>query len=134
MITVESTIECSLEKAWDYWTNPIHIKNWYHATDDWHAPYAENDLRVNGKFRITMAAKDGSAGFDFEGLYTNIIMFHLIEYVLSDGRKVKITFSNEDNKTKVIETFDPETINPLDLQKAGWQAILDQFRIYIEQN
>lgn len=131
-ITVETTVKANLEKVWHYWNEPAHICNWYFASNDWHAPAAENDLRVDGKFKTTMAAKDGSMAFDFEGVYTNVLPQQLIEYVLEDGRKVKISFSEKGNETTVIETFDPENINSMELQKSGWQAILNNFKSYTE--
>ena len=133
-ITVEATIKASAEKVWKYWAEPQHITRWCNASDDWHAPHAENDLRVDGKFKTTMAAKDGSMSFDFEGVYTNIQEHKLIEYTIGDGRKVKITFSSQGDETKVVETFEPENINPLEMQRGGWQAILDNFKKYSETN
>jgi uncharacterized protein YndB with AHSA1/START domain len=131
-ITVSTTINAPVESVWSYWTEPKHIINWCFATDDWHAPKAENVLKVNGKFKTRMAAKDGSAGFDFEGLYTRILKYKTIEYVLGDGRRVGISFSAVGTKTKVVESFDPENENPYEMQKGGWQAILDNFRKHVE--
>lgn len=122
----------AIDSVWKYWTLPEHIIKWYQASDDWHAPYAENDLKENGKFKTTMAAKDGSTSFDFEGIYTRIQKNKIIEYVLADGRKVKISFTGQGPKTKVVETFDPEKINSLELQRDGWQAILNNFKKYTE--
>jgi uncharacterized protein YndB with AHSA1/START domain len=123
-----------VEKVWNYWSAPEHITRWAFASDDWHAPYADNDLRTDGKFKTTMAAKDGSFSFDFEGVYTNVQPNKVIEYIMPDGRKVKTIFSGNGNETKVIETFDPETENPIEMQRAGWQAILDNFKKYTESN
>ncbi len=134
MITVETKIQAPMEKVWDYFTKAEHIKNWYNASSDWHAPYAENDLKIGGKFKTTMAAKDGTVSFDFEGTYTNVQKHQLIEYILADDRKVKITFSNEGNAVHLTETFDPESINTPELQKTGWQAILDNFKKYVDEN
>jgi uncharacterized protein YndB with AHSA1/START domain len=131
-ITVETTIKAPVEKVWSSWTEPKHIVNWCFASDDWHAPRAENDLKVNGKFKTRMAAKDGSAGFEFEGIYSKIQKHKTIEYSMGDGRKVTIFFSNLGTKTKVVETFDPENENPYEMQKGGWQAILNNFRKYVE--
>jgi uncharacterized protein YndB with AHSA1/START domain len=131
-ITVETTIKAPVSKVWDYWTDPKHITQWYYASDDWHAPYAENDLWVNGKFRTRMAAKDGNSGFDFEGVYNNIIKNEKIEYTIPDGRKVVITFSDMGGETRIVEEFEMETINPYELQKGGWQAILNNFKKYVE--
>ena len=133
-ITVESAVNAPVEKVWKYWSDPEHITKWATASDDWHAPYADNDLRPDGKFKTTMAAKDGSFSFDFEGVYTTVQPNKLIEYVMSDGRKVKVVFSENGNETKITETFDPETENPLDMQRGGWQAILDNFRKHTESN
>ena len=131
-VTVETGIKAPVEKVWELWTDPKHITNWYNASDDWHAPYAENDLRVGKKFKTTMAAKDGSAGFDFEGVYTNIQKHKLIEYKIADGRNVKIEFSNHGKETKVVETFETESTNSPEMQRTGWQGILDNFRKYTE--
>jgi uncharacterized protein YndB with AHSA1/START domain len=131
-ITVETAVKAPLEKVWSYWTDPKHITQWYNASDDWHAPYAENDLHVNGKFKTTMAARDGSAGFDFEGVYTKIVRHKSIEYTIPDGRKVVITFSDLGSETKVVESFEAETENSYEIQKGGWQNILDNFKKYSE--
>ncbi len=128
-ITVETLIKAPVEKVWKFWSEPKHITRWCQASDDWHAPYAENDLRTGGKFKTTMAAKDGSASFDFEGVYTNVQ-----PHKVGDGRKVAIQFSGKGNETKVIETFDAESVNPIEMQRGGWQAILDNFKKYTESN
>jgi uncharacterized protein YndB with AHSA1/START domain len=133
-ITVETVVNAPVEKVWEFWSKPEHITQWCQASDDWHAPYADNDLRENGKFRTTMAAKDGSFSFDFEGVYTKVKKHQLIEYTMADGRKVSIVFSGDGNKTRVVETFDPESENSLEMQRGGWQAILDNFRKYVESN
>jgi uncharacterized protein YndB with AHSA1/START domain len=131
-ITVETAVKAPIEKVWSYWTEPKDITQWYNASDDWHAPYAENDLQVNGKFKTTMAAKDGSAGFDFEGVYTKIVRHKSIEYTIPDGRKVIISFSNLGTVTKVVESFEAETVNSFEMQKGGWQNILNNFKKYSE--
>src|ERR1043165_4084556 len=105
-ITVEATINAPVEKVWKYWNSPEHITQWCSASDDWHAPYAENDLTVNGTFKTTMAAKDGSISFDFGGVYDNVVKNKLIEYTMGDGRKVKVVFSGGGDETTVTETFD----------------------------
>lgn len=133
-ITVETIVNVPTEKVWKFWTEPAHIIKWTHASDDWHAPYADNDLRTGGKFKTTMAAKDGSFSFDFEGVYTNVEDQGLIAYTLADDRTVKVTFTSLDNSTKIVETFDPESVNPIEMQKGGWQAILDNFKNYTENN
>jgi uncharacterized protein YndB with AHSA1/START domain len=132
-ITVETTVQAPVEKVWKYYTGTTHITNWNSASDDWHTPYAENDLRVGGKFLSRMEAKDGSFGFDFGGIYDDVILHEVIAYTLGDGRKVKCTFKGQENETEVIVTFDAETENSLELQQQGWQAILDNFKKYAEQ-
>jgi len=133
-ITVETTVNTSVEKVWEYWTEPKHITNWYQASGDWHAPYADNDLRTNGKFKTTMAAKDRSFSFDFEGIYTKVEEYKIIEYTILDNRKVKINFTSEGDATKLVETFEAESTNPVEMQRSGWQAILDNFKNYVEAN
>ena len=134
IIIVESIINAPVEKIWNYWTAPEHISNWCAASDDWHTPSAENDLRTGGKFSSRMEAKDGSFGFDFGGVYDEVITNKLIAYTIGDGRKVKITFSTEGAQTKVVESFEAESTNPIEMQRGGWQAILDNFKKYTETN
>ena len=131
-ITVEATVNAPVEKVWEAWSEPKHITKWCAASDDWHAPKAENDLRTGGTFSTRMEAKDGSFGFDFGGIYDNVKRYELIEYTMGDGRKVKVIFSPVGEQTKVIETFDAESTNPVEMQKTGWQAILDNFKKYAE--
>jgi uncharacterized protein YndB with AHSA1/START domain len=131
-ITVQTTVNAPVSKVWDSWTAPKHITKWCQASDDWHAPKAENDLRAGGKFSTTMAAKDGSASFDFGGTYSTVKTNSLIEYAIEDGRKVKIVFESLGDKTRVTETFEPENTNSIELQRGGWQAILDNFKKYTE--
>lgn len=133
-ITVQSTINAPVTKVWDYWTNPEHITQWTFASDDWHAPYADNDLRTGGKFKTTMAAKDGSFSFDFGGEYSQVDEHRAIAYAMEDGRKVSVLFESDGNSTQVTETFDPESTNPIEMQRGGWQAILDNFKKYTEEN
>ncbi|MEO5891578.1 MAG: SRPBCC family protein [Ferruginibacter sp.] len=132
VITVETTINAPIEKVWETWTKPEHIIKWNNASDDWHTPTAENDLRVGGSFTARMEAKDGSMGFEFGGVYDEVRDKEYIEYTLGDGRKVKITFTLEGDSTKVSESFDAESTNSLEMQKGGWQAILDNFKKYTE--
>lgn len=134
MITVQNTINASIEKVWELWTAPEHVMKWNNASDDWHTPFAKNDLKVGGKFKYTMASKDGTMRFDFEGIYTNVVNPSLIEYKLADDRKVKITFESQKNGVLLIEKFDPETENPEALQQQGWQAILDNFKKHVENS
>jgi len=133
-ITIEATINAPVEKVWEFWNNPEHIKKWAFASPEWHAPKAENDLRVGGVFSTTMAAKDGSMSFDFGGTYDTVEENKLIAYRLEDGRKVKIVFEAAGDTTNITETFDPETQNPIEMQKGGWQAILDNFKKHTEEN
>jgi uncharacterized protein YndB with AHSA1/START domain len=132
-ITVEVLVNTSIDKTWQYWTGAEHITHWNFASDDWHCPYAENDAKTGGKFKSTMAAKDGSMSFDFEGVYDEVIPQKKISYTLPDGRQVLVLFEIENKQTKVTETFDPEAINSLELQKDGWQAILTNFKKYAER-
>jgi uncharacterized protein YndB with AHSA1/START domain len=132
MITVQSNINAPIETVWECWTAPKHITKWNNASDDWHTPYAENDLKVGGKFKSTMASKDGAMSFDFEGEYTLVEQNEAIEYVMADGRKVEISFAATPSGVDVIESFDPETENPEEMQRGGWQAILNNFKKYVE--
>lgn len=131
-LTVEATIKAPVSKVWKLWTEPEHIKQWNNASDDWHTPHAENDLRPGGKFVARMEAKDGSFGFDFGGEYGDVRINEYIEYTIGDGRKVEISFSGDNNETKVVETFEAENTNPLEMQQGGWQAILNNFKKYAE--
>ncbi|MBB2144404.1 polyketide cyclase [Pedobacter sp. LMG 31464] len=133
-ITVESVVNAPVARVWEFWEKPEHITKWANASDDWHAPYADNDLRTGGKFKTTMAAKDGSFSFDFEGVYTDVVVHSLIEYTMADGRKVSVTFKSVGDTTEIVETFEPEEINSLEMQRGGWQAILDNFKRYAEAN
>lgn len=132
VITVENTINAPVAKVWDYWTQPEHITQWNHASDDWHSPWAKNDLRPGGSFSARMEAKDGSFGFDFGGVYDEVVLHEYIGYTLGDGRKVEITFSAGGNITLVTESFEAESTNPVEMQQGGWQAILDNFKKYTE--
>ncbi|MBL7792336.1 MAG: SRPBCC domain-containing protein [Saprospiraceae bacterium] len=131
-LIVTAQIQAPIEKVWACWTSPEHITKWCQASDDWHAPYAENDLSVGGKFKTTMAAKDGSVSFDFEGAYTAVEPLKTIAYTLADDRKVRIAFSAQEGETRVVETFEPENMNSWEMQQAGWQAILDNFKKHAE--
>jgi uncharacterized protein YndB with AHSA1/START domain len=133
-ITVKATVNAPAEKVWKFWTTPEHITKWCNASDDWHTPHAENDPRTGGKFLTRMEAKDGSFGFDFGGVYDEVKTQELISYSLGDGRKVKITFAPSGNGTIVTETFDAEQENPVEMQRTGWQNILDNFKKYVESN
>ncbi|TLS50797.1 polyketide cyclase [Paenibacillus antri] len=133
-VTVQAVIQAPVMKVWKYWTEPQHITKWNQASDSWHAPKAENDLRVGGKFLTRMEAKDGSMGFDFFGTYDVVKPQEQISYTLGDGRKVEITFMYQGNETKVIEIFDAEGTHSIEMQQAGWQAILDNFKKYTEES
>lgn len=133
-ITIEALIKAPVEKVWEFWTVPGHIIKWNNASEDWHTPRAENDLREGGKFLARMEAKDSSFGFDFGGIYNEVKTNELITYTLDDGRKVRITFSGAGNETKVVETFEAEATNPIEMQRGGWQAILNNFKSYAESN
>ena len=132
ILTVENTINAPVEKVWEYWTKPEHITRWNNASEDWHTPHAENDLRPGGSFFSRMEAKDGSLGFDFGGIYDAVITNEYIEYTMGDGRKVKTTFAADGNKTKVAESFEAENTHSIEMQQGGWQNILDNFKKYTE--
>ncbi len=115
IITVENTINAPVEKVWEFWTKPEHIVKWNNASDDWHTPRAENDLRAGGALVSRMEAKDGSMGFDFGGVYDAVFNNEYIEYTIADGRKVKITFTLLGNKTKVVESFEAENTHSMEM-------------------
>lgn len=132
MITVTTQINKTIDKVWEYFTKPEHIVNWYFAADTWHCPEARNDLSIGGSFCYKMSAKDGSFSFDFEGIYSVIEEKSKIGYELADGRKIIILFEEIENNVVITESFDPENENSLELQQNGWQAILDNFKKYVE--
>lgn len=133
-VSVQAKINSPLEKVWKSWISPEDIIKWNYALDTWHTPYAENDLRVGGKFNYRMEAKDGSFGFDFWGIYDKIVLKKQIEYTLGDGRKVNVVFSSHKKTTDIVETFETESENPVDMQRNGWQAILNNFKKHIESD
>lgn len=133
-ITVSTYINAPMEKVWKFWNEPAHVTKWCFASEDWEAPYAENDLKVDGKFKTRMSAKDNSAGFDFEGVYTRVDHHKRIDYVMADGRKVSTLFTPMGEGVHVTETFEMENENSAELQRQGWQAILDNFKNYVESN
>lgn len=133
-LTIEATIEADVAKTWDYWTGPEHITQWNFADESWHCPSAENDLRVGGKLKSRMEAKDGSFGFDFEAIYDEVVEHKKIVYTLGDGRQVDTVFEALGDSTKMVTVFDAEEQNPLEMQKGGWQAILNNFKKYTEQH
>lgn len=132
VITVQNTVNAPVSKVWEYWSKPEHITQWCNASDDWHAPWATNDLTTGGKFATRMEAKDGSFGFEFGGVYDVVKENEAIEYTMGDGRKVQVYFTPEGDTTKVVESFEAETQNPEEMQRGGWQAILDNFKKYTE--
>jgi uncharacterized protein YndB with AHSA1/START domain len=131
-IQIETVVNAPVEIVWKAWNEPEHVVNWTHASDDWHTPHAENDLKVGGKFLTRMAAKDGSISFDLIGTYTEVQELKSIGYTMEDGRTVHVIFEKIGDTTKVIEFFDPENENPIEMQRGGWQAILDNFKKYTE--
>jgi uncharacterized protein YndB with AHSA1/START domain len=131
-ITIETVVDATSEAVWQAWNDPAAIQQWNTAQDDWHTTRSSVDLREGGTFMSRMEAKDGSVGFDFEGTYTRVVPLRAIEYRMSDGREVQVEFSETPDGVRVRETFDAETENSPELQRAGWQAILDNFRRYVE--
>jgi uncharacterized protein YndB with AHSA1/START domain len=131
-ITVQTIVSADKSKVWNYYTMPEHITQWNFASDDWQCPAAENDMRVGGKYNARMEAKDGSVGFDFEALYDDIKEGDEFTYTMLDGRQAYVSFKSLGDKTEVAVTFDAEKENNEELQRSGWQAILDNFRKYVE--
>ena len=137
-ITVTAFVAKPVAHVWTIWTDPAHITQWNAATDDWHCPKASNDLRTGGRFSSTMAARDGSFSFDFEGVYDDVQAPGAgpgqarIAYTMADGRTCEILFTSENGGTRVMESFDAESQNPVEIQRGGWQAILDRFKAYAE--
>ncbi|TFG72539.1 MAG: polyketide cyclase [Anaerolineales bacterium] len=133
-ITVETTVKAPAEKVWELLTKPEHIVHWNYASDDWECLHAENDLRIGGRFLYTMSAKDGTSVFDFSGMYIKVEKERELSFTLDDGRVVAITLVENEGGVKLTETFEMEEENPAELQKRGWQAILDNFKKYGEKN
>jgi uncharacterized protein YndB with AHSA1/START domain len=131
-ITVQATINAPLIKVWEAYTKPEHIMKWNFASDDWCCPKATNDLRVGGIYNARMEAKDGSFGFDFKVVYDEIIEYKKIAYTMEDGRKAVVTFEQVDKGTSVTVVFDAEQENSIEMQRGGWQAILQNFKTYTE--
>lgn len=132
-ITVSASINAPVEKVWDCFTNPSHIVNWNFASDDWHCPRAENDVRIGGKYNARMEAKDGSFGFDFITIYTEVEVYKKLSYTMEDGREASTVFEGIENKTNVTTIFDAENENPVEAQQQGWQMILNNFKKYTEK-
>ena len=133
-ITVSAIINSPIIKVWQFFNEPQHITKWNQAADTWHCPVSENDLKLGGKFKHTMSAKDNSFSFDLEGVYTQVDLYKQIDYVLTDNRMVSVLFKEENNQTTVTEIFEAENENPIELQQEGWQAILNNFKNYTEHN
>jgi uncharacterized protein YndB with AHSA1/START domain len=131
-ITINTTINADSKKVWDYYTKPEHITQWNFADPSWHCPSASNDMRVGGKYSARMEAKDGSFGFDFETIYDEIVDGEKFSYTMLDGRRASVDFKKNGNQTDVVVSFDPENQNPIEMQKGGWQAILNNFKQYTE--
>ncbi len=132
-IQIQTVIQRPVAEVWTYWTEPEHIKAWNAASDDWHTTEATNDVQAGGRFSSHMAAKDGSVGFDFSGVYLEVILYEKLAYTIDDGRHVTILFTANGDETEVVETFEAESMNPPEMQQVGWQAILDRFKAYAEQ-
>ena len=133
-ITIEASINADAKKAWDYYTNPAHIVNWNFAHPSWYCPKVENDMRIGGRYCARMEAKDGSFGFDFEAFYSELVIGEKFTYGMPDDRQVSVSFTDNNGSTDITIVFDSETINPIEMQKAGWQSILDNFKRYVEEN
>ena len=131
-ITVSASVHAPVEKVWGCYTNPKHIVRWNFADPSWHCPSAENDMRVGGTYKARMEAKDGSFGFDFEAIYSEINEGKNFTYEFG-GRIATVQFNDKDSQTEVVITFDPEEENPIEMQQGGWQAILNNFKKYAEQ-
>lgn len=133
-IQIETSIQSPLSKVWSYWTEPAHITKWNFAIPEWHCPKATNELKVGGKYSARMEAIDGSFGFDFEAIYDEVIAEKKLSYTMLDGRQATTIFESNENSTRVITIFDAEKQNPADMQKNGWQSILNNFKKYTEAN
>ena len=130
-VTIETTVKAPIDKVWSAWTTPEDIKQWNAASDDWHTTQSSVDLREGGAFSSRMEAKDGSFGFDFAGIYTKVVTNELLEFTFGD-RAAKVEFLNGENGVLVRETFDAETEHPIEMQRQGWQAILNNFAKHVE--
>lgn len=133
-ITVEALINAPVEKVWNLWTGTDHIIKWNCPSPEWHTPKADHELKPGGKFNYRMEARDGSMGFDFLGVFDKVEKNKLLTTTLGDGRKVEINFTSQGENTLVVQNFEAETENTLELQKTGWQGILDSFKKYVEIN
>jgi uncharacterized protein YndB with AHSA1/START domain len=133
-IKIQTIIPADKKKVWKFYTEPKHIVNWNFASDDWCCPSAENDMRVGGKFKARMEARDKSFGFNFEAMYNEIVEGEQFTYTMEDGREVNVFFELLDDATRVTVIFDAETENSEELQRDGWQSILNNFKRYVEKN
>ena len=135
IIQIQVEVQGDLATIWYYWNEAKHIEQWNSTSPDWHTVNVKNDLRVGGSLTSRMEAKDGSMGFDFGGVYTEVVENQRLAYTLGDGREVTVAFSQiAPGLVRVIETFEAERQNPVDFQKQGWQAILNHFKEYVEEN
>lgn len=134
ILTVETKIQAPIDKVWEAYNEPGHIISWNYASDDWHCPVAENELYPGGKYKARMEAKDGSFGFDFEAVYDEVLAHQKIAYTMPDGRKASTEFESDEGATKLTTRFDAENQNPAEMQQQGWQAILNNFKKYVEAN
>lgn len=132
-LTVKTIVNSPMEKVWSYYTNPEHITKWNFASDDWHCPRAKNDLRAGGQFSYRMESKESGDGFEFSGTYDEVDE-DSFKYTMDDGRKVSVEMSGNESTTEVIVMFEAEGENDLEFQKQGWQAILNNFKSYVESN
>lgn len=131
-IIIHAVVAADQHQAWDYYTLPEHIVQWNFASEDWCCPRATNDLKVGGMYSARMEAKDGSFGFDFDGCYEEVIRHERLVYRIADGRAVQVVFSGKGLNTEVTVSFDPENLNPIELQRQGWQAILNNYKRHVE--
>jgi uncharacterized protein YndB with AHSA1/START domain len=131
-ISVQTTVRAALGHVWACFTRAEHITQWNFASDEWHCPRALNDATTGGAFNWRMEARDGSAGFDFEGTYDEVVPEKSLAYRLGDGRKVEIRFEADGDFVQVVESFEPEGTNADEMQRAGWQAILNNFKKHAE--
>jgi len=132
VLTVTAVVNAPIEKVWQLWTDTWAITQWNAPSPDWHTPKADHDLRPGGLFTYRMEAKDGSFGFDFGGTFDVVQPPEYLEYTIGDGRKVKITFTATGDQTTIVQEFESENVNPLEVQQGGWQAILNNFKKYAE--
>ena len=131
-IRIEVLVDAAVSKAWESWTSPDHIVHWNFASEDWQCPSASVDLRVGGKYEARMEAKDGSMGFDFIATFVEVEPLAKLVSRLDDSRLIDVEFKEEGGKTRVIEEFEIEDQNSAEMQRQGWQNILDNYKSYTE--